>query len=186
MPIHRRVISLSLLLLLLASAPPALAEQPAESVWQNPFASRLDPHPGRLVLNLHVASLHGDGVGVAVGGVPWGFFEAKLSYAYGTEHTVAGQLKFNLLPRAALTPYLPLGYSLGISKLPYGLSLLTHRAFAGLGLQARILSRFFLAGEVTANVDLYHHLKDQSRAYDFPPSEYVSIRAGFLVGAYLL
>jgi len=186
LPTKHRLVALSLLVLGPAIAGSARAEPPSATAWHNPFASRLDPHPGRLVVNLHVASAHGDGIGVAVGGVPWGFFEVKLSYAYWTEHTVAVQLKFNLLPRAALTPYIPTGYTLGVAKLPHGLALLTHRVFAGVGLQARILTRFFLAGEVTANVDLYHNLKDQSRAYDFPPSDYLSIHAGFLIGAYLL
>ncbi len=154
--------------------------------WQNPFSSRLDPHPGRLVLNLQAASLHNDGLGLAVGYVPWGFVEAKLSYGFWTEHTMAGLFKFNILPRAYLTPYIPVGYTLGISKLRFGLTLLTHHVFAGVGLQARFLNRFFLAGEMTANVTVHHQLRDRQESYSVAPSDWLQVRAGFLVGVYLL
>ena len=168
-------------MLLLALPHPASAKPLA-----NPFADNLEPHPGRLVLNLQMASLHEEGLGLAVGYMPWGFVEIKASYAYWTEHSVAGLLKFNILPRAHLTPYIPLGYSLRIAKLPYGLRLMTHSVFAGVGLQARFLERFFVGGELTANVGIMQQLKDKSEIHEFAPSERFNVRAGFLAGVYLL
>lgn len=174
------------LILVLAHAPSSWAERQSERGWQNPFSAHLDSQPGRLVLNLQVASLHNDGVGLAVGYVPWGFLEAKVSYAYWTEHTLAGLFKFNILPRATLTPYIPVGYTLGLTKMRFGLTLYTHQLFAGAGLQARFLERFFLAGEFTANVTVNHQLQDQSESYSVVPSDWVQVRAGFMIGVYLL
>jgi len=171
-------------LLLVSLAGEARAEEPASS-W-NPFASRLESHPGKLVLNLQAGSLHNEGLGLAVGYMPWGFAEVKFSYAYWTEHSVSGYLKFNLLPEAILTPYIPVGYALGIADMSGGLRLMSHQVFAGAGLQARVLSRFFVAGEVTANVMLAQSLKDRSEHYDVPPSDRLAVRLGFMVGVYLL
>lgn len=177
----------------LAFTGPAWAEQTAKpepaadrSSITNPFASRLNPHPGRLVVNLQAASLHNQGLGLAVGYVPWGFLEVKLSYAYWYEHSVAGYLKLNILPRAVLTPYIPVGYALGIANMRGGLRLYSHQLFAGAGLQARVLSRFFVAGEITANVIIQHTLKDKEEVYSVTPSHPLAICAGFLVGVYLL
>ncbi len=153
---------------------------------QNPFASRLDPHPGLLVVNLQAGSLHNEGLGLSVGYMPWGFLEVKLSYAYWTEHSLASYLKFNILPRAMLTPYIPAGYALGIAGMRGGLRLWTHQVFAGAGLQARLLERFFVAGEVTANVIVGQQLKDHSDLHDVAPSDRLGIRVGFMVGVYLL
>ena len=175
-------------LLLLALTATARAEKPTpqRSSWANPFASRLDPHPGRLVLNLQAASLHNDGVGVAVGYVPWGFLEIKFSYAYRTEHSVAGFAKLNVLPRAHLTPYVPLGYALGIADMRSGIRLYSHQLFAGAGLQARFLHRFFVAGEVILNFVVHQTLKDRKETYSIGPSDPTAVRVGFLVGLYLL
>jgi hypothetical protein len=170
-------------------ATPGPAGERAEntrSTIKNPFISRLSSRPGRLVVNLQAGSLHDEGAGVAVGYVPWGFLEVKASYAYGTEHSLAGFFKFNILPSAPLTPYIPVGYDLGIANMPGGLRLWTHRVFGGAGLQARILDRFFVAGEITANVILLHVLWDRSETYHVPPSDPLAVRVGFLAGVYLL
>jgi len=185
--LHLSILTVGLVLGALTLLPAARAgAESAPAAWENPFAPRLDPHPGRLVLNLQAASLHDQGLGFAVGWSPWGLLELKASYGYWVEHSIAGIVKINILPRAALTPYIPLGYTLGVARLPYGLTLLSHRVFAGVGLQVRFLQRYFLAGEITANVALQHHLKDQSESYDFDPTDRLRVRAGFLAGVYLL
>jgi hypothetical protein len=166
---------------LLFMATPARAEG-----FPNPFADHLEPHPGHLALNLQMGSVHGEGLGLAVGYMPCGYFEVKASYAYWTEHSVAGLFKFNILPRAHLTPYIPVVYTLRISSLPAGLQLLTHGLSVGAGLQVRFLERFFVAGELTANVALLGQLKDKSEHYEFAPSDEFTLRAGFLAGVYLL
>ncbi len=174
------------LLVLLTSLAVNVFAQPAfAEPWTNPFASTYGEGPGLLSVGLHLGSVHAQGLGIEVGvtALPW--LEVKASYGYWVEHSVAGFIKWNVLPRAMLEPYFVTGYDLALSKLKYGISLRTHQLVAGAGLQARLTDHIYLGGEVTANVVLGQTLIEKTATYDVGISDRVVVAVGFVVGVWL-
>lgn len=105
-----------------------------------------------------------------------------MSYGYGTEHSFAGVAAFSLFPRAPLTPYVVSGYTLAVTTLPYGLKMWTHRVVAGIGLEARVLDRYYLGAEATVNTIWKVTLKNKQDTMDLEPGERYSFEPGFHLG----
>lgn len=156
-----------------------------ERRWLNPFASGAEPEPGRLSIGLHGGSVHGRGIGVDLGvtALPW--LEGKLSYGYNSEHSAVAYVKGTLIPTANLSPYLVAGYGYGLANLRGGISLHTHTLATGLGLQARFADRYYVGGEVTANIVLFHRLSERSSSYSVEVSDPWALSVGFAAGVWL-
>ena len=151
----------------------------------NPFARGYDEGPGWLRLGLQAGSVHRDGIGPRVTFVPWEYVHLTATYGYRTDHSFAGILTTPLLPRAMLSPYLSAGYALAIGVLPQGLKIYTHQLVAGLGLEARILSRYVLGVEVTGNGTFKQILEHGAASNELGPSQRLSIHGGFHFGLHL-
>lgn len=157
-----------------------------ERRWLNPFASGAEPAPGRFSVGLHGGSVHGRGLGFDLGvtALPW--LEGKLSYGYHSEHSAVAYVKGTLIPTANLSPYLVAGYGYGLANLRGGISLHTHTVTPGLGLQARFADRYYVSGEVTANVILFHRLTERSNnSYSVEISDPWTLSVGFTAGVWL-
>jgi hypothetical protein len=157
-----------------------------ERRWLDPFAPRAQPAPGLLSAGLHGGSVHGRGLGVDLGvtALPW--LEGKLSYGYNVEHSAVAYAKGTLIPTASLSPYIVAGYGYGLSNLRGGISLRTQQVVAGLGLQARFADRFYVGGELTANIILFHTLTEKTQSYSVEVSDPWTLAAGFAAGVWFL
>jgi len=164
-----------------SATPPANDARP----FGNPFATAYDRGPELLRVGLHMGSMHREGVGPRLWFIPWEYLQLSASYGYRTEHSVASSLSVLLFPRALLTPYATAGYALRIASLPYGLRLLTHQIVAGLGLEARVLDRYFVGVEASANTIWRETLKSKSTTIELSPSDRLSIESGFHLGVAL-
>lgn len=166
----------------IADAPARANESPG---WKNPFASGAQPAPRLQSAGFHAGSVLGRGYGVDAGITAFPWLEAKLGYGYGAQHVGVAYVKATLIPTAYLSPYLVGGYSYGVTSVR-AISLKTHEAIAGLGLQARFADRFFVGGEVTANIVLLHQLSDRRVSTAVEISDPYTINVGFVAGAWFL
>lgn len=154
--------------------------------WQNPFVGGREPRPGLLSAGLRGGSIHRRGLGVEIGVTPLDWLEAKLSYGYNAEHSGVAFLKTTLIPTASLSPYLVTGYGYQVSSFRGGISLHTHVLVTGLGLQARFAERFYVGGELTANIVLLHRLTEKSESFSVDVTDPWSLDAGFVAGVWFL
>lgn len=184
---QRRLLPPALGVAMLVALSGLCAEARADDVrWSNPFASGVEPPPGRLSAALRGGSIHGKGLGFEVGvtALPW--LEGKISYGYNSEHSGVAFLKTTFIPTANLSPYLVTGYGYQVSGLRGGISFQTHLLVTGLGLQARFAQRYYIGGELTANIVLFHRLTERSESFTVEITDPWGLFAGFVAGVWFL
>jgi hypothetical protein len=133
-----------------------------------------------------VGSVHRDGIGPSVTLAPWEYLRATATYGYRTQHSLAGLVSVPIFPRALLTPYVTAGYAQAIAALPQGIRLFSHQFVSGLGLEARVLDRYVLGGEMTGNWIFRQTLKEKVTTHVLMPGDPFTIQGGFYVGVHLL
>lgn len=160
----------------------ASANEDETSGFPNPFVSHYEAGPGPIGVGVHIGSFLRDGVGPRLTFVPWQHLELTAAYGYNTQHAFAGLVAVNVLPRALLQPYLPVGYSVSIADLPRGISLTTHYMVAGIGLRARVLSRYFVGAEVIGNGAITQILRERRDRHELAPSQRFVAKSGIHLG----
>ncbi len=164
----------------------AETKRPAEAwAFENPFATAYASGPSLFRVGLHVGSVHRDGIGPSVTLVPWEYLRATVTYGYRTQHSAAGLVSVPIFPRALITPYVTAGYALGIAALPQGIRLFSHQLVAGLGLEARVLDRYVIGGEMTGNWIFRQTLREKTTTHLLEPGIPLSVQGGFHVGVQL-
>ncbi len=126
-----------------------------------------------------------DGFGPRLWLVPWRYTELSASYGYGTEHSFVGTVSVPIFPLAELRPYVVSGYALALTRLPYGLRMYTHQVVGGLGMDARVLGRYYLGAEVTLNTVWKVTLKNKDDTMDLTAGDRYSFVSGIHMGVSL-
>lgn len=165
-----------------AAAPP---DAQYEDGFANPFAQRYDDPSGWVRTGVHMGSSQRDGFGPRLWIVPWRYAELSASYGYGTEHSFVGTLSVPIFPLAELRPYVVSGYALALTRLPYGLRMYTHQVVGGLGMDARVLGRYYLGAEVTLNTVWKVTLKNKDDTMDLTAGDRYSFVSGIHMGVSL-
>jgi len=166
-----------------AASPPELHEE--HDGFTNPFAQRYEAPSRWLRTGVHMGSSQRDGFGPRLWLVPWRYAELSASYGYGTEHSFVGTVSVPVFPLAQLRPYVVSGYALALTRLPYGLRMYTHQVVGGLGMDARVLGRYYLGAEVTLNTVWKVTLKNKDDTMDLTAGDRYSFVSGIHMGVSL-